>query len=84
MAPKLPIAQQRIADSMFDPRARKQLFGGGHPLNRIAQGLGAGGGMPPINIQPSADYIDPIAPLHQAKAEAATRIVAGDRVRPNR
>lgn len=84
MAPKLPIAQQRVADAMFDSGARQRLFGGGNVLNRIAGGHRAGGGVPPINLQPSADYRDPIAPIHAARASPPTHIIAGDSVRPQK
>lgn len=85
MAPKLPIAQQRVADAMFDAGARQRLFGGGHPLNRIARGAGvASGGMPSIQLQPSNDYRDPMAALHEARPPVPTRVIAGDSVRPAR
>ena len=84
MAPKLPIAQQRVADAVFDPAARARLFGGGHPLNRLARGAGVAGGMPPVNIQPSADYRDPIQAIHAARSSPPTHIIAGDSVKATR
>ena len=76
MAPKLGHAQQRVADAMFDPKARASLFGGmrggGSVLNRIAQG---GVQQAPITVQPSAHYRDPIAPIHAAAVAPPIRFV---------
>jgi hypothetical protein len=81
MAPKLSIAQQRIADGMFDPKARAAVFGGqqqqqNNPmagaLNRIARnGMGAAQQL----VQHSNDYRDPIAPLHAAKTKPRYDII---------
>lgn len=76
MAPKLGHAQQKIADSMFDPKARAEVFGGmrggGSLLNRIAgQGAGAASSL----IQPSRHYRDPIAPIHAARSAPPVNII---------
>lgn len=78
MAPKLPHAQQRVADAIFDPRARARLFGGntvGGLMNRLA-GAGAAGAA--SIVQPSQDYRDPIAAIHNVKSSPPTNIIASD------
>jgi hypothetical protein len=78
MAPGLT-ASQRAMGSMFDAQARKAAFGGqqqGNPtaaaLNRIARG-----GMAAASsiVQPSRDYVDPIAGLHSRKVKPPIHVV---------
>jgi hypothetical protein len=70
MTPKLPPAQQQIADAMFNPSLRKRSMGGmaQNKLSTIARSAMAGGYAQPTH--------DPIAALHRQHQQ-------GDKIKAN-
>lgn len=82
MAPKLSTTQQRMADSMFDPAARKALLGRarGNPLanriNALARGGAAAAGVQVAAANANqAPAVDPIAAIHRAQTRPPVHFV---------
>lgn len=81
MTPKLPVQQQLMADSMFNPQLRQKAMGGGRRaamprLANIQQAAMAGSFAAPTH--------DPVAALHKQHQKGdriKANIVAGDGVR---
>ena len=76
MAPRLTIAQQRVADGMFSAQKRQQSMGQGGgmaaAMNRIArQGVGAASAL----VQRDSNAVDPIAAIHSAKVKPPIHVV---------